>query len=768
MATIISLSYWYDVGYQRNAYIVPSKTDTLPAPKGTFTFPTGDARPSTQDIFRAINLPYAYTKLYKAGYISLNLNTSDERLTLYAWVDDVQILSDNSLPITRITYTIDFWRTYLSKATFSYGLVQNRPKSLTDPIQNCSYRYRLPTKTVPLYQSDIRWLIISAQNIKSDKTKITSVRTMIIPLGSSPTQKLWLKARDKTVQVPTFQDLLDGSWDEKLNIDPDSVNSAFVSPIPPLPYTLDGTTVIIQTTGEPSIEKVTDTKEQPNGGYFFWATDGNTGSVVYYDSNGDAKEPETGLTVAEIKSRMVTWNGNLSYRNKTITQRIYEDSAGGVEYNESTYIWVGTIDELAKEALGTLYDTDKLTVTDRFSIVSSNVLYVEGELTSVTSFSNSSATVTRQYASIDTSAHVFSWQPSTQSFGDQEIIIFGQPATVQLTHSKVSYVGDNDIQETSVIGDVTYGYAYNGSGYYQEINLSLSEEMTTTETSELLVTDMSAVPIAALPWGIKIKEYTVRVIHSPLSAYVEFRFRGIDSFASGTIATVPLPSVDLTTNAVTSYQISGQRDYDMRQRQIASEQALIQGVSSAVTGGFSNAVFASIGGGKRESVDKGTSLVTGKDGKLGWGTAKFTTGMQPSVAGVASVGLGAATSVIEYGLSLYHNGQLQKAEDQLKAKQAESLIAEGTGWDWVWHGRDISIVALEIDSYSQDRYVSDIEWNGISCSEPTSDITPLINQGGPLRISNAIVGGEIPVQARNFISNMLERGVYIDTRNTSQ
>ena len=120
---------------------------------------------------------------------------------------------------------------------------------------------------------------------------------------------------------------------------------------------------------------------------------------------------------------------------------------------------------------------------------------------------------------------------------------------------------------------------------------------------------------------------------------------------------------------------------------------------------------------------------------------------------------GAASSLIEYAAAQYYNGQLQGAADSLKAKQLDSVISTGSGWDWLWHGRSCCLQQMVIDDYSSTKFAADVALNGIQVSEPTEDCSDLIQAGGPPRISELVVRGDIPAEAKQYIKARFANGV---------
>lgn len=278
----------------------------------------------------------------------------------------------------------------------------------------------------------------------------------------------------------------------------------------------------------------------------------------------------------------------------------------------------------------------------------------------------------------------------------------------------------------------TCGGVVSLDGSYDEHEQTLTTPTKTTELHEVVITDLSAVPIASIPWGIDLSTYKMRVIVSQTSCYVEYRFNGINSHAIGTCVSIPVPAVDITSNSWSDYCYSGQRAYDKEQRRIANEQALVSGITGSISGGASSAVIGGLGG-----------------------------KMSAKSAGLLTAGLGIAGSIVDFAFNNMYADQLQNATDQLQAKQLDSIISAGDGWDWVYFGREVGLVEMSPDDYSTERYKQSIKWAGIQCSEPWDDCTPLISAGGPVKISNLKIGGDIPVQAKSYIKSRLEQGVYI-------
>ena len=132
-----------------------------------------------------------------------------------------------------------------------------------------------------------------------------------------------------------------------------------------------------------------------------------------------------------------------------------------------------------------------------------------------------------------------------------------------------------------------------------------------------------------------------------------------------------------------------------------------------------------------------------------------------SAFGALGVTAGVASALIEYAATRYYNDRLQQTEDIRQAKQFDSIVTPGSGWDWLWHGRQCGFVSLVPDDYSLSRFADAVTLEGLEVSEPRVDCTSLINAGGALAIENLVVKGPIPAEAKQYIKARFANGVRI-------
>lgn len=246
MSSITELRVWRDTGYRDGALEVPSKTSSLPSP--TYTF-TDVLQPSRDSLFSVIKLKHEFEYLYDCSYLAVDYEWSDgTRFTIYGWIDAVSCTSDTDTnPVTTIAWHVDHWRTYLPKADFGAGKVLRRKPTSSDPPQSYpSYLWRATESTdiLPVYHwsrlnGDIWWVYMNYNTSGS----VTATNTVCFPVMKGDDGYLnhrlsiGYSTQTKTSgKAPSLVDALNGSVDEALSINPDSVFGVFISPVAPCSF----------------------------------------------------------------------------------------------------------------------------------------------------------------------------------------------------------------------------------------------------------------------------------------------------------------------------------------------------------------------------------------------------------------------------------------------------------------------------------------------------------------------------------------------------
>ena len=216
-----------------------------------------------------------------------------------------------------------------------------------------------------------------------------------------------------------------------------------------------------------------------------------------------------------------------------------------------------------------------------------------------------------------------------------------------------------------------------------------------------------------------------------------------DRFVTGKGMTIPALSLPWNSNGYSSYVYSGQRETEMWQRQVQTNQKAVSGLTAAGVEGIGAALLAMI---------PGVGVVLG--GMTG--------------AGAAGKGISAGT---DYLLETYiFNDELQAVEDQLHSNQTPVILGSAGGAAFTddpivpstWY-----VVQLEADDVSEAEYTNDVTINGYEMNHPVSDVTSFITTGGPLQIVNLNLTGNAPPQAKQMIKDRLSSGVHIKENNPS-
>jgi hypothetical protein len=754
---ITSLALWKDPGFTDGSVEVPAITGSV-LPEPDFSLPAEGSTlsliPSKDDIFQTIRLAKEYSNLYNMNYLRAVFETGDsETLTFYGWIDNVLISSDTAdYPVTVINWHTDLWRTFAAQAVFGYGLVKRRPRSEEDPPQQVSCRYRVPGEFRPLTYtgpaSSLIWLVLTFTK-EDDSNHVTECRTMVLAVDpTSPTTRYYIniEGQQQTIQCPSLAEILNGKYEEKLKISASQVSSAFITPYPPLGIkSISGTTITLATSSAgTSYERITDVLNTlPNylvGGNWWVQEDIFSGSfncLNWQDSEGNSGFEKWSRTNVSGQQAFRDWLNN--------HQGYVPDGLAAYMNDEFTrYFFYLDVNDFITACLGDQYTP---TLGDLFTFEGAPI-YLDAEYTIDSYYSKVG------HGNLTGNRLVLSYNNGWHTGSNNKIIITGIPHC-SFTYTQGAQAFTVGVEVTNTDGG--YGFAFSGNGNYPEITIPI-DEVRTEDTKEWVFTDMSGSPLGSVPWGIAINSLTERLVVNATSAYIEFR-ENIDSHTKGTAFTVPLPAVDVTSNSWSDYVYSGNRAADIENKRIAAEQALVSGLTGAITGGAQGAMM---GGLKEYGYVGAPKLLSG-------GNPDPNRPIGPSRASIAHAATfgalgataGVSSALIEYAATRYYNDRLQQVEDIRQAKQLDSIVTPGSGWDWLWHGRQCGFISLVPDDYSLSRFADSVTLEGLDVSEPTVDCTALISAGGPLSIENLVVKGPIPAEAKQYIKARFANGVRI-------
>jgi len=255
------------------------------------------------------------------------------------------------------------------------------------------------------------------------------------------------------------------------------------------------------------------------------------------------------------------------------------------------------------------------------------------------------------------------------------------------------------------------------------VRVTVSVSATSSELNPVHVTGFDGESLGALPIGLTVSSATYHTVASATECYIEIRFDGLDSRLEGLCFTVPAIPLDMSENAWSSYQYSGQRDYDIEARNI---QSIKSGVESITSGGASGAILGGLG-------------------PIG------------AIAGAVTGAMGGVTSLaMDFG---WGNAAEQSNRDKLAASQSPGILISGAALGIITYGRTISLVTLEMDSYSAGRASDERSLVGVRVDEYNSTNDTVRASTGYYQIANLAVTGAIPNSAKRTIANRFAKGV---------
>ena len=766
MSTISLLRMWNDPGFTDGCVEVPAFGHLSTLPNADITIGTVGTEPTSAEInpskgrlFSELKLKRAFSDCQNLSYLemSVDYNTGTDRV-YYGFIDSVEIVSDtDDYPAVLIKWHVDLWRTYLSDAVFGYGLVTHRARGDSDPIQNVTARYRKVSETVlnlvpdNLVGGGCYWAIVNYTYESNDSNNhVAETRVIVCPVAKTVDTVYYFKlSADSTkYRVPTLNQWLLSEFDEILGIAPSSISSAYLSPIPPLKMhsgtgTLNDPFIVVGSSIMPEPVVRTGSLTTMNR----WTTGCSyrqEGGVVQrgffrVNYNDGSSEETPNLTVNNVHGGLAVSGSNGAHLYVTV----YRGGEVQHETPENNMTFVASIDDYMRAVLSESV-FDNLANGDTVSFnnfdFSASAVSLEWENNTYLGTNNNRLKINLSGVGLNT--YTF----NNGTFGNYYLVSIGNPSKISYTlttYTEASTTAEYGVVSTQYESE-DYAYLYSKTNRFYEYSATLPNEISTTDTEQFVVTDLDGSVVGSVPWGLTLKDYTFRCVVSSTNAYVQFRFDGLNSSAEGVQFTIPLSPLDITSNSWSEYNYSGQRDFDIEQRKLAREQALAEGLGSAIAGGAQGAML----GGLKESRNVTSESIPSLK-SIG----------NASMFGALGAGSSIATSLINYASAGYFNDKIQSATDLLQAKQIDSIITGGNGCDWLYYGRPYQIRSIVPDEYSLERFESDVSLNGISVSEPTADCTALVHGTGPLTIENLIVRGNIPAVAKQYIKQKINDGV---------
>ena len=222
--TITKLKMWKDPGYTRECVEVP--------PRGSWKMPAADyvssenLRPRKGSTLTAVELPLPYLQVMDMSYLYIEVEDgvtpTPNTVKLFGWIVSIEELASSNENV-RITWTVDYWRTYSQDAVFGAGT-----------ITRCGDgTYKRPYVTQPR-----KWLIDTAYQVSEYEGNYF---ILAATEGSGATTKFayYFGPIEPTFEQSTWggmtaSELWSGKVTERLNLDPDNVVGCWMIPENPI------------------------------------------------------------------------------------------------------------------------------------------------------------------------------------------------------------------------------------------------------------------------------------------------------------------------------------------------------------------------------------------------------------------------------------------------------------------------------------------------------------------------------------------------------
>ena len=241
--TITKLKMWKNPGYTKECVEVP--------PAGSWKMPLPDytsaenLRPRKGSTLTAVELPLPYLQVMDMSYLYIEVEDgvtpTPNTVKLFGWIVSIEEIASSGEAV-RITWTVDYWRTYAQSAVFGAGTVtrcsdatymrpyQTQPRKWVYSKKEDIYPLGSDPETLPAW-----YVIVSYNDRVYDTTTqsytVTKINTAFWRCGLGAGEGVTIGGISYT--APSLPDVFLGNVTDILGIPPEAINSVFVSPVPP-------------------------------------------------------------------------------------------------------------------------------------------------------------------------------------------------------------------------------------------------------------------------------------------------------------------------------------------------------------------------------------------------------------------------------------------------------------------------------------------------------------------------------------------------------
>lgn len=278
---------------------------------------------------------------------------------------------------------------------------------------------------------------------------------------------------------------------------------------------------------------------------------------------------------------------------------------------------------------------------------------------------------------------------------------------------------------------------------HNNIDIPMGSVVKTDDSHKIVFYDVTGTEIFTAPWGLEFDNVEVQIDIGTSGANMQcyLKLTGESNTAyEGRLFEFPLPTLPITENSWSSYNFSGEREYDIISRDIQREQSL----KSGVAGSGESAIGGLIGG----------AMVGGPIGAI--------------AGAVGGWALSTVGSFVQEGIQAKADRKSQEAVDKLKSSQTAGLILTARGYNGFYTiGKENGwrIVTMERDAVSSAELTAEQSELGYITDTYAADCSTIISEGGGLRIEGLEIKGDVPREGREYISALFARGVHLDLIN---
>lgn len=269
--------------------------------------------------------------------------------------------------------------------------------------------------------------------------------------------------------------------------------------------------------------------------------------------------------------------------------------------------------------------------------------------------------------------------------------------------------------------------------------ITYNDPIKTDDITKYMIVDPLGTVYATAPWGIEFDKIKMYLDIGTSGAWLNVIFSNTndvsDEDGEGRRVQVPLISAPITSNDLSEYVYSGQREYDKSTARLQQEKNAWSGVANLGGGIVGGAIGGAIAGGPAGAVaGAGGGLISGTVG-----------------------------TIANFWLTEIYDSKNQDALDRLMSNQTASVLIAGGGRSWfdVGDGK-WWMIELSRDPVSAAELSAEQSELGYVTDTYSPDCDTFIRTGGPMRIEGLQVRGCVNREGKAYLRALFERGVNID------